>query len=153
MFPNRTLSLRSLRAGLVGGLMAGLCTLSAGCSSSDQMATAPVSGKVTYNGQPVKGGSVMFSPVASGTQEPGKGASGTVKDDGTYVLGTYSADDGAVVGKHTVAYIPPTSEVAEAPEGGHVQAAPPSEYAGLQPKQKEVEVKSGSNTIDIELVK
>jgi hypothetical protein len=120
-----------------------------GCSSNK---TASVSGKVTFKGgQAVTGGILTFSPiVGEGSEGSGKPATGEVKSDGSYVLGTYGTADGAVIGRHKVIYSPPT----ELPEGktlkpGEVLRTP---FNGLVPKQNEVEVKAGSNTIDIELV-
>ena len=131
-----------------------LFMLQVGCSSGDQFSTAPVSGTVTSDGKPIPGGSVTFSPTATGTKDhAGKPASGTIQEDGTYTLTTYSDGDGAVIGKHTISFTPPATEVAAAPAGGHAAAPPPSPYAGMVPKQPEVEVIPGSNSMNIELVK
>jgi hypothetical protein len=123
-----------------------------GCGGGGEFPTATVSGAVTYDGKPVKGGSITFSPVADGEQEAGKPASGMVKEDGTYELSTYGEGDGAVIGKHTVSYSPPVAEPTPTPTGGHAQQSV-SPYGGLSPKQAEVEVTSGSNTINVELVR
>lgn len=127
--------------------------LGAGCGGSDDPATAAVSGKVTRNGQPVSGGTVMFSPQASADKKgpPGKPAAGEVGADGTFKLTTYTKEDGAVVGKHQVTYTPPPIEI---DEKQHKEDSPPpvSPLAGLIPSKTEVEVKAGPNTIDIELI-
>lgn len=126
---------------------------SVGCGGgSDDPSTASVSGKVTRNGQPVSGGSVMFSPVSSADKkQPGKPGAGDVGADGSYTLSTYNKGDGAVIGKHRVTFAPPALEFDEAQ---HKEDSPPPKnpFEGLVPKAQEVEVKSGSNTIDIELV-
>ncbi len=144
----KSASLRSVRLIAVLLPLAGLW----GCGGGESFSTAPVSGKVMHAGKPVKGGSVQFSPVsADATKSAGKPASGNVNDDGTFTLSTYGNDDGAVLGKHTVTYTPPTNEAAAAPsEGGHEQEAK-SPYDGLSPKQKEVEVKEGKNDVTIDL--
>src|SRR5215467_983540 len=77
----------------------------AGCGNGGR---ASVSGKVTVNGKPVTAGLVSFTPIASGAKDPGKPAAGEVQKDGTYTLGTESINDGAVAGKHSVRYTPPT---------------------------------------------
>jgi hypothetical protein len=129
----------------------------AGCGGgSDNLATAKVTGKVTYNNMPVTGGSVTFSPIssASGGTKPsmvGKPAAGVVGSDGTFSLSTYGSGDGAVVGKHRVSFSPPAVEIDEA-QHKEDSKPPVSPYAGLVPKTTEVEVKAGSNTIDIELI-
>jgi hypothetical protein len=70
-------------------------------------------------------------------------------------MGTESESDGAAVGRHRVLYSAPIPEW-DAPDwdGKGVAPKPPeTPYAGLHPKEAEVEVKSGSNEINIELVK
>jgi len=120
----------------------------AGCSGG----LAKVTGKVTYNGKPVTGGTLNFNPMASDKDaNPGKGASGPVQQDGTYTLGTNSPGDGAVVGKHKVFYNPPPANYPPGVTPKASQPPPPTGFEGLVPKTDEVEVKSGSNTIDIEL--
>ena len=129
----------------------------AGCGGgSDQKPTAKVKGKVTFNGQPVVGGNITFSPVAVG-KDPGKSGSGTIGADGSYTMTTYEQHDGAVVGKHRVTFIPPVTE--KEPDAGHSEAtaaaaaAVVSPFAGLVPKTEEVEVKAGDNSLEIELTK
>lgn len=128
--------------------------LSAGCGGSgDNLSTASVTGKVTRNGQPVSGGTVMLSPRASADKKgpPGKPAAGEVGADGTFTLTTYKKDDGAIVGKHQVTYTPAPIQIDEAQHNENSKP-PVNPFAGLMPKTNEVEVKSGSNTIDIELI-
>lgn len=135
------------RAALTAGLVCLVIAAGCGGGGSGDQATAAVSGKVTRDGQPVAGGSVMFSPIGKG-----KPAAADVNQDGSYRLTTYRSGDGAIVGKHRVTFTPPPT--AEIDEKEHKEGSPPpkSPYDGLVPKTAEVEVKSGSNTIDIELV-
>jgi hypothetical protein len=108
---------------------------------------------VTYQGQPVTGGSVTFSPIAGQEGSAvGKAAAGNVQSDGTFTLGTYSQTDGAVVGRHRVSYAAPLPELPAGKELQPGESMPPSPYDGLVPREAEVEVKSGSNDIQIELV-
>ena len=125
-----------------------------GCGGGESFPTAPTSGKVMLGGQPVKGGSIQFSPVATAEgKSPGKPGSAIVNEDGTFTLSTYGNDDGAVVGKHTVTYTPPSIDAAEEPaDGGHAEQKK-SPYEGLTPKQKEVDVKEGKNEFTIDLEK
>lgn len=133
------------------GLFGLLAVTSVGCGgSSGEFKVAPVKGKVIFNGQPVTSGSIHFRPVAvQGAKEgmQGKPASGQIQSDGTFVLTTFRQGDGAIVGKHEVSYIPATGG-AETYE----QQPEKSPYLGLVPKEKEVEVKPGTNEITIELV-
>ena len=56
---------------------------------------APVKGRVTYHGQPLKFGGVMLQP------ESGQPARGTIQPDGTFTISTEGAP-GAVLGTHKV---------------------------------------------------
>jgi hypothetical protein len=110
-----------------------------GCGES----TSPVTGKVTYKGEVVKGGTLIFSPIADGRGLPGTPASATVQPDGTYTL----ERGGAIVGKNMVSYTAPPGKPSEDPDKeGEI-----SPYANLVPQTKEVEVKSGKNVIDLQL--
>jgi hypothetical protein len=72
-----------------------------GCSSANGLNLAKVRGKVTYKGQPVKNGTVMFMPDDSkGTIGPP--AVGTITSDGSFIMSTESAGDGVIVGSHKV---------------------------------------------------
>jgi len=78
-------------------LMAVLLVLSLpGCGGEDVPETAEVTGVVLYKGQPVGGAEVNFYPAEG---HPG---TGRTEPDGRFVLTTYAAEDGAVLGKHTV---------------------------------------------------
>lgn len=114
-----------------------------GCGPGDR---AAVKGRVSYDGQPVTGGSITFAPIASAAKA-GKPATGKVQPDGTFVLGTDTAADGALIGRHDVFYRPPAAASENADP--NVRSA----YQGLVPKESEVEVKAGQNEIAIELVR
>lgn len=63
--------------------------------------TVRSSGKVTYKGQPVSNGTVMFMPDESkGTVGPP--AMGIITRDGSYVLSTETSGDGVIIGSHKV---------------------------------------------------
>lgn len=123
-----------------------------GCGSGGKDGIVRVSGKVTHQGQPVTGGSLTFVPIASGgAVNVGKPATGEVKPDGSFVLGTNSQSDGALAGRHRVAYSPPAIELPAGQTLKEGQTMPQSPWAGLVPKDPEVEVTKGSNTLTIEL--
>jgi hypothetical protein len=107
---------------------------------------APVSGKVTHRGEPVKGGTLIFSPTGEGGQT-GKSVSAEVKEDGSYKTG-----EGAVLGRHRVTYTPPEQKLTEEQRTDPKYIAPPPPYMNLVAKPAEVEVKAGSTTVDLELV-
>ena len=73
--------------------------LQLGCSG--KIRTYPVTGKVTFeDGSPVKFGQIEFQS----SQHPIT-ARGTIQRDGTFSLGTYTENDGAVAGEHSVVII------------------------------------------------
>ncbi|MFO0999363.1 MAG: carboxypeptidase regulatory-like domain-containing protein [Planctomycetaceae bacterium] len=72
-----------------------LVVTSGGCGEK-QPATYPTRGRVAFSdGKPVMLGTVEL------LSEDGKwNAQGAIQPDGTFVLGTFSSDDGAVAGNH-----------------------------------------------------
>lgn len=114
---------------------------------------AQVKGKVTVNGEPVKGGTIVIAPAIGS----GELASGDVQPDGTFVMSTSKANDGAPIGKARISYKPPKVEYAGTPDDWDSSKGDPprpkSEYEGMTPKQGEIEVKEGSNELTVELVK
>lgn len=81
------------------------CSFCGGCGESD-FRTAPTAGRVMLDGGPFTTGQVMFTPVAAaGEMVAGPAAIGVLDGDGRFVLGAYSDDDGAVVGKNWVTVI------------------------------------------------
>ena len=74
-----------------------------GCSDKDY-ATAPVSGTVTFEGNPVGKLRVSFNPVPVGENYAvGPYSQWSTDADGKFTLVTRYDDEGAVVGKHTLA--------------------------------------------------
>ena len=78
---------------LLASRLLGACATT-GCSRGPEI--VPVSGKVLYNGEPLKFGGVMFQPQA------GQPARGVIQPDGTFVLTTDKTGDGATVGPNRV---------------------------------------------------
>ena len=108
------------------------------------METAPVSGKVTCNGQPITEGYVLFTPILDASADPkksGKSAYGTIQPDGTYTLTTYEEGDGALLGRHEVRVYRPDPEDDE-------QEVIDNFACGRA--VGEVTVEEGDNTIDLD---
>jgi hypothetical protein len=131
-----------------------LCVAFSGCGDGTKRAT--VTGTVTYNSQPVTGGSITFNPVVTGAEgeAPARSAVGEIQSNGTFNAGTEKPGDGVSIGKHRISYSAPAVEwVAPEWDGqGEPPQAPKSEFEGLVPKEGVVEVGAGSNELKIELV-
>jgi hypothetical protein len=112
-------------------------------------AKSKVTGKVVSNGQPVTEGSITFMPVDA--KDGAMPSGGEVKSDGTFTMMT-DKTEGAAVGKHNVSYTPKQVEAPEWDGYGTPPAVPKSAFEGLVPKETQVEVKSGTNDLTIELV-
>ena len=66
---------------------------------------APVSGTITYNGEPLESVLVVFTPqVVDGNHFPGPWSTGTTDSNGKYTLKTKKGSRGAVVGPHQVGF-------------------------------------------------
>jgi len=81
--------IRTVRLLLFAPLLMAL--LAAGCKSGT---VGRVSGKVTYNGNPVTGGKIRFFPTTGSSQEGGLGGyEATIQEDGTYSIADVPAGD------------------------------------------------------------
>jgi hypothetical protein len=107
-----------------------------GCGSDVEM--APVHGVVTMNDKPVGNVLVVFQPQAAPgkIEAPTRPSMATADDQGRYQLSTKVEGDGAAVGTHSVSIAAASGE-----------SSPP----GKLPSGFTVEVKSGENSIDLEL--
>ncbi len=140
-------------------LMAGLLV---GCGGSDHEQTAPVTGKITFQGAPVTKGRIAFYPPK------GRPAMGAIQSDGTYSLTTFDQGDGALLGKHRVTITvnetvggqpPPASFEEEIKQAGKTASSGvakvvwlvPQEYSNRKTSKLEAEVVSGDNTHDFNL--
>ena len=70
----------------------------AGCHKGSGIATVPVSGTVTLDGQAVAGVTVTFNPTSAG----GRGAVGVTGANGEFALTTLQPGDGALPGSYAV---------------------------------------------------
>lgn len=136
--------------------------LTAGCGGDDLGQRYPVSGTITYNGEPVPKGNIYFVPEDPQT---GRSASGVI-DNGRYQLTTHSRNDGAFPGSYgirIVAVEADYSQVAANADGGAghqddiiaaTQSAKklvPAKYELVETSGLTAEVEEKSNTFDFEL--
>lgn len=118
-----------------------------GCKKSNELETAPVSGKVSLDGKPLKKGSVTFMPSR------GRTATGEVQADGTFVLQTYDTADGAVIGIHQVGVVERTNQpFDESNPTLATNSLIPKKYFTPEDSGLKFEVKKGQgNVFNIEL--
>ncbi len=117
------------------GLLMGLLICNEGCSHSDRPALGLVRGRVTFDGSPLAGAFVVFTPQAGGRQ-----SSGRTNQDGVYEL-TYLRDiKGAKAGTHKVIIATATEQSAE---------RLPARYNSDTTLQ--AEVKPGNNELNFDL--
>lgn len=123
--------------------------LTVGCGKKGEFDTAPISGTVTFEGQPVTEGTIDFVPApGTGTSTGGKPAAATVNADGTYSADTYGNGDGVVPGMKRVRYSAPLpADTREAAQ------APPSKYIGMEIEPNEIEVSASGGEFNFELKK
>jgi hypothetical protein len=158
MIAPRTLAVRF--AVMVAGL--GLVII-LGCGDQSGLATRyPVSGKVTFNGQPVEKGTISFVP----TQADGRAASGEITN-GSYSLTTATPNDGALPGSYKVTVVSKemdTSKLKEVAKGGqfhhdadfakaakNAKSFVPSRYSLADTSDLTTTVAAKSNTLDFDL--
>ena len=111
----------------------------AGCGS--EAAKVPVRGKVTFKGQPLTDGSVMFVAQGSGVT-----ATGTIKPDGTYELHSGKPGEGITPGAYKVSIAPAFYD----PRTG----SPPkfaTKYQDPEMSGLTAEVKDGAGVFDFDL--
>lgn len=94
-----------------------------GCGKYD---VAPVSGKITLDGQPLEGATVSFTPIATpGQAEAGPASYAQTDAEGKYELKLLEDDSlGAQVGKHQV-YL--SAQTADGDAGAVPDLVPPHE--------------------------
>jgi hypothetical protein len=133
-----------------------LCPLTlAGCGPS-RPETVPVSGRVTLDGRPVEGATVMFSPEAEG-----RPATGTTDAEGNFTLKTFEPGDGALLGKHRVTVTKVESSGVQADrdglsgeiEPGGIQRTwiVPQHYSRAESSGLTVEVQPGMQPVELQL--
>jgi hypothetical protein len=127
-----------------GACVTAVVCLVAGCNVRPE--TYPVQGKVVW-----KGGGEAKELAGYGIlleSEDGKtSASGEIQSDGTFTIGTFGQDDGALEGKHRVAISPP-QHTDDTPAPRSLIAA---RYGNLAGSNLTIEVKPGPNNPVLEV--
>ena len=123
---------------------AGAALLS-GCGSG----THPVHGKVVFKDTEAAATELAGYVVALESVDGKVSASGVVKPDGTFEVGTHKPGDGAVPGKHRAALNPPmTHELIEGPEAKPPAPLIPDKYGTFGTSGLEITVeRSGQEVV------
>lgn len=97
--------------------------ITAGCGPRDPLGFTPVTGRVTFDGQPLDRGEIWFTPdSAAGTAGPM--SIGTLGPEGEFMLWGPGGRRGAVPGQHRVFLaMLPEYEVAATRDGGEAAAS------------------------------
>jgi hypothetical protein len=134
---NRSLTAMWCLGGVVSLLAA------AGCSSGDLPERGQVAGAVTYNGQPLEEGEIVFYP------DEGRPARGEIVDGQIVEVGTFEADDGVTAGHCRI--------IIRARQAGADMYTPsehriPPHYANAEESGLETTIKPGTkNELTLEL--
>lgn len=79
----------------------------AGVGCGADLPLAPVSGTVTFEGQPLAGAGITTQPIGVGSNNPGSGSFGQTDDQGRFELELVKpAVKGAIIGEHRVVITP-----------------------------------------------
>jgi hypothetical protein len=97
----------TMRFGMSSAVMILLLTaVSGGCGGSSKPweVVVPVSGQVTFEGKPVSGAQITLYPTSTEVPDSVR-PSATTTEDGSFVLGTFGANDGAPVGDYKASVV------------------------------------------------
>lgn len=121
--------------------------LLAGCGGGTKLSN--VTGKVTYDGQPLTTGTVTFHPKSG----EGSVGVGDIDSNGQYTLQT-GTDPGVPPGEYIVTVVAATiPEVAFGEPEAPPQSLIPTKYAATETSPLTRTVSEGNNTIDLVLEK
>lgn len=136
------------RRGCSAAAIAALSLLLPACGSSGPE-MASVSGKVTYEGNPVTKGTISFQPL----DPAGRPAVGEIGPDGSYSLQTEVPGDGALLGEYRVAITAREDVILD-----YIPKKPvppkllvPKKYEDPGTSELKAVVKSGSNDFPFDL--
>jgi hypothetical protein len=123
--------------------IAAACLLAAGCGR--RVTLVPAEGRVTLDGRPLETGAVMIQPQA------GPAAQAKIGPDGTFRLGTFTPDDGAIPGPATVRVVCRRTVAQPGVETIYGPSLIPEKYASFETSGLTVEVKAGMPPLEISL--
>jgi hypothetical protein len=123
------------RTRIAGGLLSCLLVASIGCAEKGPELTE-VTGQVLIDGKPLTTGSVVTLPLQ------GRGARGTIDDQGNFSLNTSDMGVGASPGKHQVAVIAMEESDNPSPEAPR-RSLIPQKYSSAETSGLSIDVTPG----------
>lgn len=126
-------------------LFVALALVATGCGRS--VGLVPVRGRVTIDGEPLTTGAVMLQPDA------GPASQAKINPDGSFCLGTFEPEDGAIPGRAVVRVV---CRKDITPAGGERAFGPsliPEHYTRFETSGLEVDVQPGMDSLDIALTR
>jgi hypothetical protein len=123
------------RTRIAGGLLSCLLVASLGCAEKGPELTE-VTGQVLIDGKPLTTGSVVTLPLQ------GRGARGTIDDQGNFSLNTSDMGVGASPGKHQVAVIAMEESDNPSPEAPR-RSLIPQKYSSAETSGLSIDVTPG----------
>lgn len=88
-----------------------------GCGGTGRPKTIPITGRVTFDGQPPgEYGKLFFTPTQAADGYSKRPASGTFTPEGTYRVMSWEPDDGLVPGHYTVNLMPSNPGATKIPD-------------------------------------
>jgi hypothetical protein len=107
----------------------------------------PASGRVLFEGKPLPGAAVVLDPVGA-KELTFPRPHGTARDDGSFVLGTFAADDGAPAGEYQVMVTLHQKTDKVAAEGsGLPKNLLPARYAQFKTSGLSLRIEAGENQL------
>lgn len=140
------------RAIALGALLLMLTSLTSGCGKSEpeRLAVHPVTGHITFQGQPAAGAFVVFHSKTEKDKFPPPTAQ--ADKQGNFTLGTYSRDDGAPAGEYAVTVVlrKPVEKDGEFEQGPNLL---PPQYSKPATTKLNIRVADGANTVPLKITR
>lgn len=115
----------------------------AGCRRGPSL--VPAAGRVVFEGKPLTSGAIMVQP------EAGPAAQARIQPDGSFRLGTFVPDDGAIPGKATVRIVCRQDLTLSGEERAFGRSLIPEKYGQFESSGLSVDIRAGMEPLLIEL--
>lgn len=124
-------------------LLVAVCLIATACGR--RVTLVPAEGRVTLDGRPLDRGAVMVQPRA------GPAAQARINADGSFRLGTFKPEDGAIPGPATVRVVCRKDVSQPGEEKAYGPSLVPERYGSFETSGLTVEIKAGMPPLEIPL--